>query len=161
MKYFFLLLALISLGSFDKVYAASNASASSKSSSKDPGPSVPFPVTYMRKLAGVTLAAKAKGRLDCSLLLNKTWPYPNALVTPFCYNAETSCAALHLFKTSQQKATENDLKTMNQLSPYVDANVVMNLYACAEALQATLTNNTKALPPMGSYAPFPSSITGQ
>ncbi|EKE09967.1 MAG: hypothetical protein ACD_16C00099G0025 [uncultured bacterium] len=158
-KCFFWVLIFASIGSFDKAFSASTAS-SSKTSSTQTEPSVPFSSTYIKKLAGVSNSMNGNNRLNCSFLLKKTWAYPNALVTPFCYNAETSCVGLQLFTTYMQNAKGSDLSDMKATYPYIRANVLMNLYACAEALQATLTNNKVVLPSFGYYT-YPRSTTGQ
>lgn len=155
MKHALWLIIFVSLCSFDTALSASNSSSSKKSAktySNIAEPSVPFPATLMKRLAGgATVGIKTTGRLNCPILLTKTWPYPNAHVTPFCYNAETSCAGLHLFTYSMQNAKGSDLNDMKAAYNNLKANVLMNLYACAGALQASLTRNTTALPPLGYF----------
>lgn len=122
-------------------------------------PLVAFPTEYLRRLSDATTAMKAKGQMSCTQLLNKSWAYPNALVTPFCYAAETSCTSLQLLNNAMSIAKGKELEALQKNHAFLIQNVYMNLYACVQALEAAMTNNKKVLPPLGYYAPFQSAIS--
>ncbi|MBX9785862.1 MAG: hypothetical protein K2Y08_00845 [Alphaproteobacteria bacterium] len=130
-----------------------------KSEKPSPEPSVAFPTEYLRKLSDATTAMKAKGQINCTQLLNKTWAYPNALVTPFCYAAETSCTSLQLLNSAMSTAKSKELENLQKNHTFLTQTVYMNLYACVQALEAAMTNDKKVLPPLGYYAPFQGAIT--
>ena len=122
-------------------------------------PLVAFPTEYLRRLSDAATAMKAKGQMGCTQLLNKSWAYPNALVTPFCYAAETSCTSLQLLNNAMSIAKDKELEALQKNYDFLIQNVYMNLYACVQALEAAMTNNKKVLPPSGYYAPFQSAIS--
>ncbi|MBX9621161.1 MAG: hypothetical protein K2X28_03890 [Alphaproteobacteria bacterium] len=97
--------------------------------------------------------------MSCTQLLNKSWAYPNALVTPFCYAAETSCVSLQLLNNAMSIAKDKELEALQKNQAFLIQNVYMNLYSCVQALEAAMTNNKKVLPPLGYYAPFQSAIS--
>ncbi|MBS0272256.1 MAG: hypothetical protein JSR85_06375 [Proteobacteria bacterium] len=98
-------------------------------------PYVKFPATLMNQLAGMGAGARSKGILTCTEFLKKTWPYPNAQVTSFCYDAETACIRYDLFleqiKSGNMKPTANQKQSL-ELSR---ADAQMKLEGCAMALE--------------------------
>lgn len=153
MKHYFLCLIFFSLWAPE---AAISAPKKANPTDAPHEPTVDFPSKYLRQLSDATTALKAKGKLTCTQLLNKTWAYPNALVTPFCYAAETNCISLNLLKNAMSTATGQELENMKKSHAFLIQNVYMNLYTCVQALEASLTNNSSVLPPLGYYAPFQS-----
>lgn len=153
MKHYFFCLIFFSLWAPE---TAVSVSQSSNYTIIGPEPTVDFSTKYLRQLSDATTAMKAKGKMNCTLLLNKTWAYPSALVTPFCYAAETNCISLNLLENAMSTATGQELENMKKSHAFLVQNVYMNLHTCVKALEAALTNNTTVLPPLGYYAPFQS-----
>lgn len=118
-------------------------------------PSVAISPMLMNQLAGVGAGSKSKGILTCSALLKKTWGYPNAQVTPFCYDAETACMRYDLLKQEAHKDQGRQMKNLKEIIPFSHADASMKLYGCKVALEAVMAGNSINLPPVGSYtSPF-------
>lgn len=145
------------------IFFLSGGKASSAPQSPEfPNPAVDFSKAALSALAGPDVAYKAKGKMNCKMLLEKEWAYPDAIIPAFCYPAETSCVSYDLFKSAlATTAPGPDLEDMKASLPYVIQNVLMNLYGCAQALEASLTTSTStareaqkkksSLPAFGGY----------
>lgn len=153
MRHYFLCFLFFSLWMPE---AAVSYTKNSKATGSPNEPTVDFPTKYLRQLSDGTTAMKAKGKMNCTQLLNKTWAYPSALVTPFCYAAETNCISLNLLENGMRTATGQELENMKKSHAFLVQNVYMNLHTCVQALEAALTSNSSVLPPLGYYAPFQS-----
>ena len=117
---------------------------------KGADPAVSFDQKYMRQLGGTVAAKKANGKLSCDILLNKEWVYPNAQVTPPCYEAETGCFQFKMLQAQEEIFVGENKVAITHMLPISWDNVIVMLYGCSGALIASLTNNGK-LPFPGSY----------
>lgn len=116
-------------------------------------PSVEFSVKYMGQLSGMANAREAKGKLSCSVILNKDWAYPNALVTPFCFDAQTNCIRLDLIQQQLKTEKEPFLEVVKKAYPMMRENALLSLYGCKMALEASLNGSELKFPQAGNYGP--------
>lgn len=98
-------------------------------------PYVKFPAEVMNKLAGLGAGARSKGILTCTEFLKKTWPYPNAQVTSFCYDAETACLRHDLFLEQANSSGAAATEGQKQSLALARADAQMKLEGCAMALE--------------------------
>lgn len=123
-------------------------------------PSVVFPKQVLKQVAGIGSTQKYKGVFTCKDLLTKTWAYPSAQVTSFCYDAETSCMRYDLIQQMRTSKTSPQNENL-QIPGNVQGNLAfahddaqVKLEGCVLAIQATMTGSNLVLPPTGSYAPL-------
>ncbi|OJW50202.1 MAG: hypothetical protein BGO67_02430 [Alphaproteobacteria bacterium 41-28] len=116
-------------------------------------PSVKFSVQFMGQLSGMANAREGGGELSCTVILNPDWAYPNALVTPFCFNAQTDCIRYDLMQQQLKLATGPALETARKLASSMREFAILSLYGCKLALEASLRGSQLQLPQAGSYGP--------
>ena len=100
--------------------------------------------------AQVTGNPSQTGELNCKILINKTWPYPNSQVSPICDDATTSCIRYSLIQKSLKKAKGERYKELQEDLPTARKDVKMKLMGCVEAIEATI-NNSNSLTDIAGY----------
>jgi hypothetical protein len=138
---------------FTSFYAQPDNPQSKISTTPVEDPAVPFEAKYMRQLGGYQAAQAANGKLSCSILLNKQWTYPDAQVTPNCYDAETGCVRYLMVQKQKEVFAGKPKEAVANMVPIGFNDTILRLYGCAGALIATLTGN-KSLPTAGSFVPI-------
>ncbi|HUX80387.1 MAG TPA: hypothetical protein VMW10_11705 [Alphaproteobacteria bacterium] len=159
-KYYFLLISSFLL--FESSAALSQATQPYNQPSDNhklfemEDPSVEFSVKFMGQLSGMANAREGKGKLSCSVILNKDWAYPNALVTPFCFDAQTNCIRFDLIQQQLKTEKEPFLSVVKKAYPHMREAALLSLYGCKMALEASLNGSELKLPQAGNYgAPTP------
>jgi hypothetical protein len=122
-------------------------------------PSVSFAPAFMGQLSGMSNAREAGGGLSCVVILNPDWAYPNALVTPFCFNAQTDCIRYDLMQQQLKVASGPSLETAKKLASAMRESAILSLYGCKLALEASLRGSQLQLPQAGSYGTPPQGAT--
>lgn len=117
------------------------------------GPSVEFSKKVAEQVAGA--GEGTRGILNCHILLTKEWAYPNAQVTAFCNDAETSCLryALILQRLKIEKGAANIRKLKNDASLGWN-DTELRLRGCQLAIEAS-ANNYDFISELGGRKFFP------
>lgn len=108
-------------------------------------PSFKFSPKVASELFGVS---GVKKELNCEGLVAGTWTYPNSQMTPFCYEASTSCIRYGLIVQKMKVASSERLKADLSLA---QKDLELKLRGCQLALEAVLANPTA---PVGELAGF-------
>lgn len=114
-------------------------------------PSVKFAEQFMGQLSGMANAREGAGTLSCTVILNPDWAYPNALVTPFCFNAQTDCIRYDLMQQQLKISKGPALEAAKVLYSQMRESAILSLYGCKLALEASLRGSQLQLPQAGSY----------
>ncbi len=156
MKYYFFLVAFCFLfesqAAFSQYIAPADKTKHKLFAYDDP--TVEFSSKLMRELGGMSNARAAKGTLSCSMILTKDWAYPSAEVTPFCFDAQTSCMRYDLMQQQLKIVKGKQRDFVEKALPEMYKNTLFTLYGCKIALEASMTGSL-TLPPVGSFVyPF-------
>ncbi len=106
-----------------------------------PSPSVTFAPGISSQIFGTGTPEAKKNALSCDLLINQTWPYPNAQVTGICQDATTSCIRYKLIQKNQEKAKEGRLNTLKTNLPVAYKDAEMKILGCVVAIEATISGD--------------------
>jgi len=118
-------------------------------------PSVEFSVNFMGQLSGMANAREGKGQLSCLVILNKDWAYPDALVTPFCFDAQTNCIRFDLIQQQLKTEKGDFLEVVKAAYPRMREAALLSLYGCKMALEASLRGGKLNFPSIGNYGTVP------
>jgi len=94
---------------------------------------------FSRNVATQLYGAGRKGVLNCDVLINKQWSYPNAGVTSFCNEAQTSCLRLGLVEQALKKPSK-DIERLKKDYALALNHLEMSLSGCYLAIEATISN---------------------
>ena len=114
-------------------------------------PVVEFPKAIATQVAGSGDASH--GILNCPILLNKQWPYPNAQVTAFCNEAETGCLRYALI-LQQMKVAKGaaHLTRLKRDAALAWDDTQLRLRGCELSIEAS-ANNTDFISNLGGKNP--------
>lgn len=114
-------------------------------------PSVEFSKAVATQVAGS--GAATHGILNCPILLNKQWAYPNAQVTAFCNDAETACLryALILQQIKLAKGATYLAKLKRDVG-FAWNDTQLRLWGCALSIEAS-ANNVDFMSTLGGKNP--------
>jgi hypothetical protein len=113
-------------------------------------PVIHFSPGYATKVFGSGSQEARNGVLNCNLLVNQVWPFPNAQVSPVCLEATISCVRFGLFVKGLEKSPEARLAQIQQSLIYAQNEVNAKLLGCVLALEGTV-DGTLTLPQSSGY----------
>ncbi len=108
----------------------------------DTSPTAQFSREVARQVFGV---GNPKSILNCSILLNKTWAYPNAQATSFCNDAETSFVRYCLVEQKIKHPQGADMDKLKHTYALARQDTILKLEGCVLAIEATISGNTSVL----------------
>lgn len=145
MKLYFFLIALC--------FLMNNQIAFSQTSRLPKGnPALAYPaIELSKKIAEQVFIDKGQRYINCPILLDNSWAFPNGSVNAICTDAELACLRYGLLIQKIQTAKGKLLEELKKTLALEKNEVTLRLRGCQLIIEATVPSNNKSLAEAAGY----------